>query len=259
MTRLSVVDLSVALGGNEVLRDVSLEARGGELVLVLGPNGAGKTTLLRTIAGLIKPSKGKVVLDDREVSSMRPSERAKVIAYMPASLPLPGLGQSVAEFVAASRYPFQRGLSLGPSLRDLELARRLLEKLGIGHLWSRPLYATSSGERQRAQLAHVLARGARLVLVDEPTSFQDLRGRVLVYNALREEARRGAIVVIATHDMVFASLFADKVVLMSNGEVIDTGRPEKVMRQSILSRIFRVKIAEAKIGEKSLPIPIEPL
>jgi iron complex transport system ATP-binding protein len=258
MSLVSLVSVSAGYGETVVIRDVGFSAEPGELLVVLGPNGAGKTTLLRTIAGLHKPLSGKVLLRGTDVYEMNPRDRAKHIAYVPSALPSPGLGQSVAEFVAAGLYPARSGLALGPSRGDLEKAEKLLGKLGIGGLASRPLYATSSGERQRAQLAHALIRGPEVLVVDEPTSFQDMYGRVLMYSVLREYAESGRLVIVATHDMVLAALYATRILLLDKGRVVGDGDPGEVLARDVLERVFNVEIVFAEIGGRRIPVPVAP-
>ncbi|KSW12086.1 hypothetical protein CF15_04745 [Pyrodictium occultum] len=254
---LRALDIRVELGGATILDGVSLEARPGLVTVVLGPNGAGKTTLLKTVAGLLEPSRGRVLLDGVEVHRLPPRERARRLAYIPAFLEAPGLGQSVEEFVAASRYPLRRSLALGPSERDLAEARRQLARVEAAGLAARRLAALSSGERQRALLAHALARGARALLADEPTSFLDLRGRLLTYKLLVEEARRGRIVVAATHDMVLAGLYADRVAVLHRGRVVAAGGPGEVLEPGLLEEVFGVRVEMARVAGRSVPVPVD--
>ena len=256
---LQAIGLYAGIGGRDIIRGVSLEAKPGLVTVILGPNGAGKTTLLRVLAGLLRPREGRVLLEGEDVYSMPPRLRAKRIAYMPPELPAPGLGQSVAEFVAASRYPYRRGLALGPSERDLEDAISLLRVLEIEELSERPLGATSSGEKQRAQIAHVLLRDAHVLVVDEPTSFQDLRGRLLIYTMLSAQAAKGRVVLIATHDMTLASLYADYIIVLDRGVKVAEGTPDEVLEARLLSKVFGVEVTMARIDGRDVPIPVRPV
>ena len=255
---LRVDRVYVRLNGTVVLEDVSFEAPPGRLTVILGPNGAGKTTLLRVAAGLLRPERGEVLLDGRPVHSMRARERARLIAYIPAELPEPGLGQRVVEFVAASRYPLHHGLNLRPQPADYREALRALREIGADGIAWRPVSRVSSGEKQRAVIAHGLARHARLVLADEPTSFLDLSGRLRLYTLLRREASRGGIVVAATHDMLLAGLYADKLVLMESGRVVAEGNPWEVLREELLKRVFHVEVRVMRVDGRPVPVPVAP-
>lgn len=233
--------------------DVSLCIPRGSVVALVGPNGAGKSTLLEAVAGLRRPLGGRVVVEGRDVYAVPPLVRARLVAYAAAE-PLPrGLGQRVEEFVAASRYPLGGGL-LGPSEEDLEAARGLLGELGVSALAARRLSETSSGEAQRALVAYALARGAPLVVLDEPTGFQDVRGRVLVYRALRRYASGGRSVLVATHDFLLASLYADLVAVLSGGRLAAWGAPGEVLTPGLLEEVFGVRVAE-----RPVLVPLEPV
>ncbi|ALL01505.1 ABC-type cobalamin/Fe3+-siderophores transport systems, ATPase components [Pyrodictium delaneyi] len=244
-------------GSKVVLEDVTMEARPGAVTVVLGPNGAGKTTLLRVLAGLHVPAQGRVFIGNRDVYKLPRMERARLIAYVPAVLESPGLGQTVEEFVAASRYPLHPGPRLGPQPGDLEEAQRQLRRVEAEKLAQQSLGKLSSGEKQRTLLAHALARDADVLLVDEPTSFLDLRGRLLVYKLLHEEARRGRVVVAATHDMMLAGLYADQVVLLSQGRIVAQGPPKDILHPRLLERVFQVKVEMTRLGDKHIPVPVD--
>ena len=250
-TGLVVKDLWVLRGGRPVVRGASFHAPRGTVTAIVGPNGGGKTSLLMGIAGLASTPRGDAYMDGVEVLRLPPRRRALMVSYAAAE-PLPrGLGQSVAEFVAAARYPLA-GWGLGPRPEDLEAARRLLGLLGAEGLTDKPLRETSSGEAQRALVAHALARGTPLVLLDEPTSFQDIRGRLLVYQALSRYAEEhSAAVVVATHDFVLAGLHAGHVVVLRGGVVEAEGAPGEVLEPGLLQRVYGVVVAE-----KRLPVPV---
>jgi len=256
---LAAEGLSGGYGGRVVVRGVSLRAPPGSVTAVLGPNGSGKTTLLRLLAGLLEPREGVVRVCGRSLEELGPRGRARLVAYVPAGAAR-GLGQLVEEYVAAGRYPLWRGLRSTPREEDLEAARGALGRLEAGGLAGRRLGELSSGEAQRASLAHGLARGAPVLLVDEPTSFQDIRGRLLVYRVLRGEAARGSAVVVATHDFMLAGLYADRVVVLSGGRVAAEGVPWEALTPGVVGEVFRVRASWVEVpGLGRLLVPLEPL
>jgi iron complex transport system ATP-binding protein len=246
----------VRLNGTEVLRAVSLEARPGELSAIVGPNGAGKTTLLKVLAGILEPSSGTVEIDGADLYSLSIRERAKLVAYIPPALESTGLGQRVEEFVAAGRYPYASGLKLGPDLSDIEEARRVLAIVEAGSVADKPLGKTSSGEMQRAMIAQALVRRSPVLVADEPTSFQDLRGRLLVYSLLKSYAESGRVVVAATHDFLLASLYADRVVVVRRGEVVTAGPPSEALSAKVIADVFGVEVEQVRLGSRLMPIPV---
>jgi iron complex transport system ATP-binding protein len=250
---LVVRGLRVWRGGRLVVRGASFRAPAGVVTAVIGPNGAGKSSLLMGLAGLA-PARGEVLLGGVELLGLPPGERARLLSYASPD-PLPrGLGQRVWEFVAASLYPVSPpGLGLPPGGR--EAALRVLRLLGAEGLADWRLLETSSGEAQRALVAHALARGAPVVVLDEPTSFQDIRGRLLVYRSLARYAEeRGAVVLVATHDFVLAALHAGHVVAVEGGRVVAEGASGEVLQPELLERLYGVKVAE-----RPVPVPVEPL
>ncbi|ABM80046.1 ABC transporter ATP-binding protein [Hyperthermus butylicus] len=213
----------------------------------------------RTLAGIIKPTRGVVKLDGKPVHAMNPRTRARLIAYTPVALEAPGLGQTVAEYVAASLYPYGHSLKIGLTSYDLQEAITHLGKLEAEHLAQRRLATLSSGEQKRSIIAHGLARRPIVLLADEPTSLLDMRARLLAYRVLRLEAEKGRIVVASTHDMLLAALYADHVVVIDKGVVVAQGTAGKVLSSELLEAVFSVKIAVAEVDGRTVPIPLEPL
>jgi len=254
---LVVEDLSVVLNGVEILSSVSFRVESGELVAIVGPNGAGKTTLLRVISGILPPSSGAVFMGDYNVHALDRRSRAKLVSYVPAELEAPGLGQSVVEFVASSLYPYKRDLELGIPPVDLDRALKALSQLEVEDIASRRLDRVSSGEKQRALIAYGILREAPVLVVDEPTSFQDLRGKLLVYEVLAKYTRPGRIVVVATHDFLLASRYADKVLLLDKGRVVDYGEPAETLSRDNIARVFRVSVEDIKVRGARILIPVE--
>jgi len=251
---LRVEGLRVELRGATILDGVSFTAPAGEVTVVLGPNGSGKTTLLRTVAGLLEPAGGRVLLDGVELHRLPQRERARLAAYAPPE-PGRGLGQAAAEYVAAGLYPWLPP-GLGIPRAALEEAVRLLEELEAGRLAWRSLSLLSSGEAQRAALAHAAARRPRLLAVDEPTAHQDLRGWRLAARLIRRMAEAGAAVLVATHDLVFASLYGDRLVALKEGRVAAEGPVGETLTPSLVEDLYGVEPVEATLpGGRRVLLP----
>lgn len=184
----------------ERLRGVSLEFGRGDCAVVVGPNGAGKSTLLRTLLGLERAERGRVLLDSRPLHEFTPGERAAHVAWLPQR---PRLGESlrVDELVASARYRF--GEARGEALAH---ARRALAEVGAESLAERHSDRISGGELQRALLATLLAQAAPLLLVDEPANHLDPAQQVAIYRRLGKLRRRGFGLLVVTHDINLASL-----------------------------------------------------
>ncbi|HPW17846.1 MAG TPA: ABC transporter ATP-binding protein [Candidatus Aminicenantes bacterium] len=199
------------------VRDVSLEARRGEMVLLMGPSGSGKTTLLTLIAGLARPTSGRVSLFGRGIERFSTRElqafRAERIGFIFQAFLL------IEALTAAENVGIV--LRFGRTRRSERAARAgaLLGELGVGHLADRFPAGLSQGEKQRVAVARALANGAELLIADEPTGSLETRQAVGIIALLHEQARkRGAAVIVASHDLRLRD-FADRIVTLRDGAI----------------------------------------
>ncbi len=231
-------NVSVSLGGSQVLRSVSLEARPGELVGLIGPNGAGKSTLLRALAGLLRPDSGSVRLGRTRLERMKTGERARSVAFMPqqdAAHPF-----TAFETVLMGRYAHLGRFEL-EGRRDRRIAREEMARTDTERFESRQLDGLSGGERQRVALARALAQRTRVILLDEPSSSLDLRYRLSIMEALRREiVERGVAMVVALHDIALAARYCDRLAMLSDGAIVSEGKPTDVLTQDNLRQVFGV-------------------
>jgi iron complex transport system ATP-binding protein len=213
----------------------TLAAPAGHLIAVLGPNGTGKSTLLRTLVGAQAPLAGTVILDGAPLHQLDRVERARRIAVVLTDRIDPGW-LTVGDVVSLGRHPHTdwRGL-----LRDTDIAvaRAAADRLGIAALWSRPFAELSDGQRQRALVARALAQEPAVLVLDEPTAFLDVAGRIELTIALADLADDGLAVIVATHDLDLALSHADRVWLVNDGTVADRS-PEHLLSTGELTRAF---------------------
>jgi len=235
---LAVEDVSVELGGRPVLRGVSLEAEPGEVVGLLGPNAAGKTTLVRVASGVLSPRVGAVRILGRSVGSWPRRALARCTAVVPqdAAAPFPF---TVGEVVLMGRTPHHGWLGLdGPE--DVERALAALRRLGIAELAGRAYTELSGGERQLVLFARALVQEPRLLLLDEPTAFLDLRHRIEVLEAVRAFAADGGAALVVSHDLGLAARACDRLVLLAEGRVRARGTPAEVLAPEALREVYGI-------------------
>ncbi|MEM7546829.1 MAG: ABC transporter ATP-binding protein [Pseudomonadota bacterium] len=233
---LDTQDLSVGYDGVDVVREANFYAPASSLTALIGANGAGKSTLLRAIAGL-SPATGHVLLGGASAN------RREDIAYMPQDTSAAS-GLTLLETVMLGRLS---SLGWSTPAAVVDAASDLLAQFGLSALADRPLHAVSGGQRQLAFLAQALVRAPQALLLDEPTAALDLRHQLLVLEAVKADAGRRRIPVIAAmHDLSLVGRFADHVICLQAGLVVATGAPAVVLTADRIAAIYGVS-AEVEV------------
>lgn len=227
-----------------VLRDVSTTIPAGGFVGILGPNGSGKTTLLRVLAGTVQPTRGRVLLDGREVGSFPRRTLARRMAVVPQETHL-AFDYTVLEVVMMGRYPHLGTFEMeGP--KDFAIAREALDATGTLALEHRPFDTLSGGEKQRVIVAAALAQiavseGDGVLLLDEPTVALDLAYQLEIGRLLRElQDRMPIAVAVSTHDLNFAASLCRTLVLLKGGTVLAAGPTDDVLTADNIRLLYDV-------------------
>ncbi len=250
---LSIESLSVCIGSRIILAPASATFQAGECVMIIGPNGAGKSTWLKGILGLV-PASGMVRMADNPVAAMLPKERARQIAYLPqgheAHWPV-----SVRAIVALGRFP--HGASDPDRLNDTDagIVDKAMAATDISHLADRIVATLSGGERARVALARVLAVRSPVILCDEPTASLDPGQQLSVMALLRNAARAGGLVISVTHDLAFAARFADRIILLHEGNVLADGPPTKVLTPELLRQVYGIEAFVTQYQDETVLLP----
>lgn len=242
MTRLDARGLFIAYDGDDVVHGASLELHPGEVRALVGPNGSGKSTLLRTIARLQQARVGDLVLDqDVDALALSPKAFAKHVALLTQGRSVPG-GLRVRDVVEFGRYPHRRRFGGGDEDGDAAIAHAL-DVTGTTILADRAVDQLSGGQLQRVWLASCLAQETGVLLLDEPTTYLDLRYQVELLDLIRELADdRGIAVGVVLHDLDQAASVADRVTLLHAGVVVADGRPADVLTADRLTEIYGIRI-----------------
>jgi iron complex transport system ATP-binding protein len=232
-------DVRVTLGRTDVLCGISFSVARGEWLGLLGPNGAGKTTALRALAGLVAYA-GTVLVDGYDGRELGRRKLARQIAVVP-QLPERPPELTVAEYVLLGRTP-HLGYLGAEGADDRAAAARALNRLELASFAERPLGSLSGGELQRAVLARALAQEAPILLLDEPTSALDLGRQQQALELVRSLREEGLTIVSAMHDLTLAGQYADRLVLLDRGEVVDEGAAEHVLSAANIARFYGASV-----------------
>lgn len=224
-------------GAAEVLADVDLRLAGGQLTAVVGPNGAGKSTLLGILAGLREEYAGECRFDGVEVKRWNRRAFARRVSFVPQAtrVEFPFTAEEVA---LMGRAP--HGAGLVESAEDRQAVEDAMHATETLHVRKRDFRSLSGGEQQRVILAAALAQAPEALLLDEPTTYLDLRHQVSLYRILRGLCERGVLVAAVTHDLNLAAAYADRVVVLSGGRVVADGPPGEAFESERLRAVFDV-------------------
>jgi iron complex transport system ATP-binding protein len=237
---------------------VELRVAPGEIVGVIGPNGSGKTTLVNVLASTLRPEAGEVRVFGQRTVEMSSRERAREVAVVPQE-PRVAFPFTVMEIALMGRAPFLGRWQL-EAAGDLAAAREALEMTEVYELRDRKFNELSGGEKQRVMTAKALCQGPRVLLLDEPTAFLDLRHQVEIYELMRRlAADKGLAVLAVSHDVNLAAMFCDRVAVLFEGAVEAVGRPAEVLKPELLQRVYGVAVGLARHparGEAPLIFPL---
>ena len=249
---LELDSLSAGYGATPVLSGVSLRVEPGEAWVVLGPNGAGKSTLVRAVMGLLTPSSGTVKVCGLPLPGTPSRELARVAAWVPQTMD-DATGFTGLEVALMGRAPHLSAWGL-PGQRDEDRAREVMKELGVEHLASRPLAEVSGGERRRVWLARALVQAPKLLVLDEPTAFLDIRHQVETLHAVRRRLAEGLGVLAVLHDVNLAMHVATHALLLEKGRVVAKGKVAEVLTAAALSELFGIEL-HAAVEEEQVFVP----
>ena len=234
---LTLNGLTVGYDGAPVQRGVDLSLARGEIVTLIGPNGGGKSTILKTAARRLGPLGGAVLLDGADIAGLSAHALAKAMAVVLTERADPEL-TTCFDFVAAGRYP-HTGRFGTLSDRDRRAVRDAMEAVGCAALAERDVARISDGQRQRLVIARALCQEPRVMLLDEPTSFLDIRHKLALVTLLRTLARaRGIAMLVSMHEIDLAQRLADRVLCVSGDAPGPAGRPEDVFTRANIQALY---------------------
>jgi len=221
---LEVKGLTCGYDRKMVLKDVNFTVNPGDMVYILGANGSGKSTLIKSIVGLLRPYDGSISINGRPIDGWSWRERAKVISYIPQTFNA-AFQYRCKDIVLMGRTPYLDFMS-SPSKEDKEIAEQAMKTLDILHLRDRIYSQLSGGERQLVKIAQALVQESKIIVMDEPTNNLDFGNRMIMLKHLRKCTDFGIAIIMATHFLEHAFLYATKALLVKRGKVREVDRPD---------------------------------
>ena len=228
-----------------IVNGIDIEIPKNKISVIIGANACGKSTLLKTLARLINPISGEVVLDDKKLGDIPPKQLAKVLGLLPQSPVVPE-GITVADLVGRGRFPYQSFLK-GLGKKDYEAIEEALDIMGISDLANRCVDELSGGQRQRVWIAMALAQQTDILLLDEPTTYLDITYQIEILDLLTDlNKKRGTTIVMVLHDINLSARYADYIFAVYKGKLISQGSPSQIISEKLIKQVFDLNCSVIK-------------
>jgi iron complex transport system ATP-binding protein len=237
MSMIQTKSLTLAYGDVPIIDNLTLSIPEGQITVLIGSNGCGKSTLLRSLARLLKPEQGSVLLDGKDIHQSSTKAVARKLAMLPQGPTAPE-GLTVLQLVKQGRYPYQSWLKQW-SEEDERLVRHALQVTGVESLADRPVDSLSGGQRQRAWIAMTLAQNTDVILLDEPTTYLDMSHQIEILDLLYDlNQNEGRTIVMVLHDLNLACRYAHHLIAVRDKGVYAQGAPEDVLTPQMVRDVF---------------------
>lgn len=255
VNRLSAEDVTLAYDQRVIAEQLSVEIPDHSFTVIVGPNACGKSTLLRALSRMLRPSRGRVLLDGQVIQSMPAKKVARTLGLLPQSSVAPD-GITVADLVGRGRYPHQ-GVLRQWSAEDERVVRESMARTGVAELADRYVDELSGGQRQRVWIAMALAQQTPLLLLDEPTTYLDIQHQIDVLDLCAElHEEQGRTLVAVLHDLNHAARYATHLIALKGGEVIAQGAPDEVVTAGLVEEVFGLRCQVIDDPETGTPLVV---
>lgn len=245
-------NISFSYNSREILKNICMEVREGEIVSLLGMNGSGKTTLLKILSGILKPEMGRVYIDNREISEFSRRELARHVAYMQQKVD--GVSSTtVFEAILLGRKPH---ITFQVSRRDLDIVESILDTLGLSHLAFRNTLQLSGGELQKVFIGMALAQEPKVLLLDEPINHLDIKNQIEIMTLIKDITKKmNLTTILVLHDIGMALRFTDKFLLLKDGQIFSYVNKDGISRD-IIKNVFNIDALIEKFNDIYVVIPV---
>ena len=255
MSIIKVSSLSFKYSDVEGLRDLSFEVQAQSFLTIAGPNGAGKSTLLNLLCRTLRPKSGSVSIDSIAIDSYSTKALARKVAVVRQEF-IPVFGFTVVETVSMARTPYLDAFGFETNA-DRKIVADALEMTDTAQFASRALAELSAGERQRVFIARALAQDTAILLLDEPTSFLDLKHQVGIYDLLKRlQLEKAKTIVAVTHDINLAAQYCDEALLIGADNSYHIGKARDVFSPQQIEKVFSVRAFAGRVGQEKFFLPL---
>ncbi len=255
MSTIEVKDVGFSYSAEPLLDGLSFSVESGAFLAIVGPNGTGKTTLVNLLAGVVEPQRGGIEIDSVDVADCSPCQLARKVAVVRQEF-VPGFGFSVAQTVMMARTPYFGAFGFETD-KDKEIVARALEATDTTRFASRRLGQISGGERQRVFIARALAQDTPIILLDEPTSFLDLKHQVGTFDLLKKmQIETNKTIITITHDVNLARQYCERILLLAGGGDYYEGLCEDILSVERIEGVFGVGGVGGRLGKAGFFLPL---
>lgn len=240
---MELKNVSSGYGKREILHGVNLTVQKGEILTLIGSNGCGKSTLLKTMLGFLPLLDGEILMDGASIRELSSAEIARRAAYLPQTRNVADI--SVGRLVLHGRFPY---LQYPRKYRkeDFAIAGDAMKRMGIEEWEDTPLSELSGGMRQKAYLAMALAQEAPIIVMDEPTTYLDIGQQMKFIDLVKDLAKSGKTILLVLHDMLLAWMLSDRIAVVADGTIRETGTPEELLERQVLEKLYGVSIRKVE-------------
>lgn len=230
------------------LDSVSLKIKKGQWTTLIGPNGSGKSTVAKALVRINKVHSGHICMDNKNINSYKQKEFAKKVAYIPQALEIPS-GTKVYDFISFGRNPYI-GLFGTLSKKDKDIIKDAIDKAGVKEYTDSFMENLSGGQRQKVLMAMIYAQQAEIIVLDEPTTYLDIRNQYELLELMDQLHHEGKTIITILHDINQAIQYSDYIYVMKDGKIFKKGKPSEVINEDNLQAIYGIKVNLHTHGER---------